>query len=414
MVKLARQNVMGLLSNLRGDTGGNVLVLTASSMPLLLGALALGIDTFQIALHNRELQRAADSAALAGAYAIASGQNVRQAAEDSLQKNPHTSLVSPATVVTEPWGEHQRTVRVDLAADPNLPFMAFFTDDTANITVTARAALAGTQERYCMYSLYNGTSTGMEMGGSIATTLDCGVTVNSSSKAAISFSGGATLEATVVAAVGDLDGGFGNFVPPTRLAPYSVAQNDPLAHLPNPPALPNNCKSVVVKAMTKSVLTPGCYSMLDISGDATFLPGTYYINGGDLVFGSKSRISGFGVSIVLTGSGGAAGDVKWDGGAIVNLSSSALTDFPGVLFYRDRRAANKQLIIAGNPSLKLTGAIYFPSSDIKMVGNGKLNVVCLQLIGQQLKVYGNLDVTSECPDESGASPFRSVRVRMVS
>lgn len=230
----------------------------------------------------------------------------------------------------------------------------------------------------------------------------------------MNFSGGATLEATVAAAVGDLSGTSGNFLPPTKLAPYSVAQNDPLAHLPNPPELPSNCQSVVIKARTKKVLSPGCYSMLEISGDATFLPGTYYIKGGDVVFGAKSRITGLGVSIVLTGSGGAAGDVKWDATALVNLSSSELTEFPGVLFYRDRRAANKQLIIAGNPSLQLTGAIYFPSSDIKMVGGGDLNVVCLQLVGQKLKLAGNLDVTLDCPDESGASPFRSVRVRMVS
>lgn len=114
-------------------------------MPLLIGALALGIDTFQIALHNRELQWAADSAALAGAFAALTSEDVRPAAQDSLDKNPHAPLTQPAKVVLEPWGQFDRTVRVEIAAKPVLPFMEFFTGKSGDIVVSSRAALAGTR-----------------------------------------------------------------------------------------------------------------------------------------------------------------------------------------------------------------------------------------------------------------------------
>jgi Flp pilus assembly protein TadG len=403
------------VSDLLSDRRGNVLTLTAVGMPLLIGALALGIDTFQIAVHNRELQRAADSAALAGAFAAAEGQEVRPAAQDSLDKNPHATLTKSAKVTVEPWGEFHQTVHVEIVARPNLPFIEFFTGSPADFSVSARAALAGTQERFCMLSLYDGNDAGIRFSGTNQTTLDCGVMANSTSKEAISFDGGATLEAVVAAAVGDLDGTGGNFLAPTKLSPYSIAQADPLAGLKNPDEVGDSdaCKSIKVKALIKKILGPGCYKELDLNGDVTLLPGTYYINEGDVKFGSKSKVLGMGVTIVLTGEDGDAGTIKWDGGASVNLSSSAFGDYPGVLFYRDRRAKKDEIQISGNSNLQLTGAIYAPNSDIKMTGGANLNVECLQLIARQIRLAGNVNVTSDCPEDSGAAPFRFTRARIV-
>jgi uncharacterized membrane protein len=48
---------------------GNVIVLGATTLPMVIGAAAIGIDTIQLSLWKRQLQRAADSAAMAGAHA---------------------------------------------------------------------------------------------------------------------------------------------------------------------------------------------------------------------------------------------------------------------------------------------------------------------------------------------------------
>lgn len=406
------------LRTLLRNTKGNVVALTAFSMPMLVGALAFGLDMIQIAVFNRELQRAADSAALSGAYAALNRQEIHKAAQDALTKNPHPTLARPINIVTEPWSEFRQTVRVDLQAQASLPFLEFFGQGRNRLKASARAALASADERYCVLSMYDGSSTGIELSGTSDIELDCAVMANSSSREAIKFKGGATLAATVASAVGDFDAGSDGFVPPTELSPHSIRQFDPLAYLPDPPDFGDDdddsrCLEAKVKAGEVKVLAPGCYSKLDLSGTVTLLPGTYYVNGGDVDFGSKSRVFGQGVTIVLTGEDGDAGTIKWGGGATVNLSSSASGEYPGVLFYRDRRADNEEITITGNADLNLVGAIYAPGSDIKMTGGGKINVTCLQLIGRRMKVSGNFGVASDCPEESGAQPFRFLRVRLV-
>ena len=51
-----------------GDKRGNSLAIAAASFPLIIGAAGLATDTIQWTLWKRQLQRAADSAAIAGVY----------------------------------------------------------------------------------------------------------------------------------------------------------------------------------------------------------------------------------------------------------------------------------------------------------------------------------------------------------
>src|SRR3546814_8221732 len=50
------------------DRRGNVLVLTAAALPVMIGGAGLGVDVTQWYLWQRELQMSVDTAALAGAY----------------------------------------------------------------------------------------------------------------------------------------------------------------------------------------------------------------------------------------------------------------------------------------------------------------------------------------------------------
>jgi Flp pilus assembly protein TadG len=58
-----------ILRKIWQDRCGNALIIAGASLPLLVGAAGLGSDTIQWVLWKRELQRAADTAALSGAYA---------------------------------------------------------------------------------------------------------------------------------------------------------------------------------------------------------------------------------------------------------------------------------------------------------------------------------------------------------
>src|SRR4051812_14756469 len=64
------------LKKLWHDRRGNALVIAAASLPLIIGSAGLSTDTIQWAMMKRQLQRAADSGALAGAFGRMASQTV--------------------------------------------------------------------------------------------------------------------------------------------------------------------------------------------------------------------------------------------------------------------------------------------------------------------------------------------------
>ena len=68
-----------------------------------------------------------------------------------------------------------------------------------------------------------------------------------------------------------------------------------------------------------------------------------------------------------------------------------------MLFYRDRRASNIEIKINGGASSNLTGALYFPTSDITFAGNSGMDVKCLQMVGQKLKFRGGANDHQQLP-----------------
>ena len=82
------------LRKLWRDKRGNALLMAGAALPILVGAAGLANDTIQWTLWKRQLQRAADSAAIAGVYdrAAASGSTstVSATVSHDLTLNNHT------------------------------------------------------------------------------------------------------------------------------------------------------------------------------------------------------------------------------------------------------------------------------------------------------------------------------------
>jgi len=60
--------MFGFLKKIWRDKRGNALLIAGAALPLIVGAAGLASDTIQWTLWKRQLQRAADSAAIAGVY----------------------------------------------------------------------------------------------------------------------------------------------------------------------------------------------------------------------------------------------------------------------------------------------------------------------------------------------------------
>jgi hypothetical protein len=402
------------LKDLISSERGNVLVVGAAVMPLLLGSAAFAVDTIQLTVWKRQLQRAADSGAIAGAYAVAQGVSINSAVEEDLAANSFPPLTEEE-LVTQGEYDDKPTVRVQLRAAQTLPFMSIFTNRAANLTADATAAVYRGGS-YCMIALDDDAKKpGIKVSGNSIVDLKCGMKTNARGTNTIDGNGSKTkIIAEPVASAGGLEAG--NFPPGTTLQPNSQPQKDPLAWLPNP-TVPSGCSSTEVLTVDGDVeldATELCYAGYNIKGKLT-LTGTnvkMIANGGDISV--QGQLIGGSVTVIMTSASGAAGSVKvTSNDAMLDLAAPTSGPYEGLLFYRDRRAGYADIKITGNSSLKLSGALYFPTADLSVSGNSDSAFTCLQMIGKKLSFNGGSASTNSCGDNKIADSFKQPIIRLI-
>lgn len=410
------------LRRLFQDERGNVLLIGAATMPLVLAAAAFAIDTIQIAVWKRQIQRAADSAAIAGTYAVAAGADTHEAVHHDLDNNRFPIMSQSETITQGASHGYNRTVRVQITATPSLPFMKVFGVTGVTVQGDATAALVD-DGTFCLVSLYNGTSAGIDLGGNADVVLGCGMKTNSKASAAVTISGSANLSATPIAAVGGIPSSS-KYGTGTTLQPYSAPQSDPLGWVPDPTNYMTNCSSSTLNESNAAALVASntvtvdgrkylCVGALDINPNNTVaLTDTVLIvNGGDAnLQGNLTLTNG---TLLMSGPGGAAGDIKTNAQADINITAPSAGPYQGVAMYRDRRATTITLQVNGGSSSKIQGALYFPTSDLWYNGNSSMNTQCLQIVGRIITFKGGMNIQNNCDPAGGSSAFRQTVVRLI-
>ena len=386
-------------------------------MRLRVGSVALAVDTRQVSLLRRHLQRAADSGALAGAYAKVQTKDVTAAVNKALTFNDAFPLASPATITQPTTGTHaNRAVRVALSAKRSLPFWSLFgSEPTVNVESMAALVYSG---QYCMVSLDEGTGTGITFGGNATVNLGCGVISNTSGANAVTSNGNAAeVRASPIAAVGGVPSS-GIYKQPTLLLPYSLKQEDPFKDIPVPPDQPQgSCKPQIVDST--SSITPGCYRGVDVDKAKTFAPGVYYIVG-PFTLNSKADITAEGVTFVFTreklpgGTYGPYPTIAINGSARLNLTAPESGTYEGIVMHYDGRAPAGSHMINGNSTTIFEGAFYFPTQHLTFNGNSDMTTNCIQLVAFRLTFEGNTEIDNDCDsDGGGAQAFDAEWVRLV-
>jgi Flp pilus assembly protein TadG len=428
--KRREHEMLTALRRLRDDRRGNALVIAAGALPLLLGSAGLATDTIQWALWKRQLQRAADSAALAGVYARVqnnSGQTAQQAVDVDLSKNHHTqiSLMSGYPQVGFPISTGWTNgVSVNLAIQKSLGFSSLFLSSTPIITAKATAATIATGV-YCVVSLEPTSATGITATGNGSIDLGCGMITNSTSLTAAIATGSSEVHATPIAAVGSIaasDNWNG-----AELLPFTVRQADPFADLSPPSFTP--CQGAASRLRVGSNQTVNrsadtgvvCVSDMDLQGDVTLGSATYVIDGGDFDVGAQAKVRCTGCTIILTnsssGSTATIGTADINGGAQINMSAPTTGTYKGLLFYQDPRASsssNDVNKINGNSDSLLTGALYFPKQLLQINGTAGLKFRCAQFVSRTVEFSGNGSITNTCTAGYGDSAIMGKHVRLVS
>ena len=159
------------LKDLFSSERGNVLVVGAATMPLLIGSAAFAIDTIQISVWKRQLQRAADSSAIAGAYALSLGDDEHDAVHRDLDKNAFPLLTQEEAIAVGPRLGFDRTVRVTADRDAHPALHVDLHQPPQTLVADATAALVD-DGTFCMVSLYDGTDAGIDVNGGAVVDLD--------------------------------------------------------------------------------------------------------------------------------------------------------------------------------------------------------------------------------------------------
>ena len=418
------------MKRLWADRRGNALLIFAGALPLVIGSAGLASDTIQWALWKRQLQRAADSAALAGVYDRIYNNglttNVTSAVSNDLGRHNHTNiaLLGAYPQITYPTGANWRNpVKVKLGLQKNLGFSSLFLTSPPTITAESTAATVATGV-YCVVSLVENGTTGILATGNADINLGCGMITNSTSLTAAIATGSSSVDATPVAAVGDIQSS--THWNGAELLPFTVKQDDPFKDI-NPPTFApckgnankiaiNNQHTVVDRSADTGVQ---CVSDITVNGTLKLGSATYVIDGGNFSTGAQAKVSCTGCTIILTNSDGGTptiGKLDFNGGSELAMSAPASGTYEDILFYQDRRAAkgaNEVNKINGNSSSVLTGAMYFPNQLIQLNGTGGLEFTCAQFVSYVIEFSGNGSINNTCTGGYGDDAIMGRHVRLV-
>lgn len=420
------------------DKRGNALIIFGASLPMIMGAVGLASDTIQWALWKRELQRAADSAAIAGVYAKVQGASYNDAVTTDLARNNDIAGITVNTSATSApsagsYTSDANAVRVSLQAKQQLSFSSMFMSSAPTITATATATIVPSGD-YCVVSLVNTGTTGISVGGTTDVNLGCGMITNSTSMdAAVAF-GTSTVDASPIAAVGGIDAAD-NWADDTVLLPFTMAQADPFANVNAP--TPSGCQKfsdydvgnnnkpggvVDLSSQTGTICikeTGGSPASLDIKGDVRLGSATYVFDATSLkMTASAAKLSCNGCTIILTSSSTASPDTTIGGvdlsGGTANLVSPETGPYKGISIYQDRRAATGvQNTISGNVGSSFEGAFYFPKQEVKFVGTSGVTFKCVQMVAWTVVFSGTSSVENDCSGAGGGGTFAGQAVRLV-
>ena len=430
--------MFGFLKKLWRDRRGNALVIAGAALPLIVGSAGLASDTIQWALWKRQLQRMADSGAMAGAYAKVAGatldncSNVATAGYSApigydIKKNNHLPQTPVCTATNPPstggFTTDTNAVRVSVSMQRALSFSGLFMTAAPTITATATATIVPSG-KYCVISRETGNVTGIDATGSTVVNLGCGMITNSTSMSAAVATGSSSVTASPIAAVGGIPSST-HWGTGTVLQPFTIAQADPFANVPLP--TPSGCGAFPGNQPKDNITVSNpsgtrCFSgNVDIKGQVTLASGVYILDGGSL------GITNTGASltclqctfILMNSSGGSVGTVDLQGGTLnITATDSGCTlgstgCYNGMLFYQSRTAAADNAIkINGNSGSVISGALYFPNADLTFNGDSGMSANCMQIVVKDVKFTGNSSVSNTCTGHTYGS-FTGKKVRLV-
>jgi Flp pilus assembly protein TadG len=424
------------------DESGQVIVLTVLCMGVLLGFMALAIDVGLLFRARRNVQIAADAAAIAGALDYkynASTSTAKTAGQTAAAANGVTNGAGGAVVAINlpPQNGAYAGSGGFVEAVVSLPTQTFFMGylfHHNNFTVSARAVAGSGSGTGCVWTLArSGTDVSLTGSGAIDA-VNCDIYDDSSNTTtALTLTGSGSIAAKSIGIVGGYKETGSGSVTPTPITGMSPAA-DPLANLPVPTIPTGTCTGTSsacnpsFSGSGTNTLGPGTYTSIKNtgSGSLTLTAGNYIINGsvsntgsGALTLGagnytvggsftdtgSGALTLGSGLYIVggnlgLTGSGPLTGlgvTFYTEGATTVTGSSNLDLTAPtsgaesGVLFFQ-ARSDTDAMQVTGSSNSTIQGILYAPAAALTLTGSGS-TTISTDIVVDSLTITGSGSIT---------------------
>ncbi len=411
------------------DESGDALILGAVGMVAIMAFAGLAIDVGQLRFDKRQLQAAADAAALAGALEIsncgstADCTNMQNAAKQALVENGfaagsitvktqcatggsgliliiNNGPCALGSTSSDPNYGNKKYVEAEVTEVQNMSFARMIGISSETITVRSEAAAGNSPA--CLYTSTlpsQQSSTGMTLNGGTINS-SCGIMDDSTSTGALVSDSGVSITSTSFSVAGGWspnNGGTFSSTPKTHVATVS----DPLSYL-TPPEQGTLQQSGNYSPGSNATLSPGAYLggiNLNSGITLTFSPGTYYM-GGSINCGGTMIGTG-GVTFYFS-----SGSLTMNSGSTAQLVAPTSGTYAGILFYQSSTDSSA-MILDGNSTSKFEGAIYAPDAQLTLNSSGNTAAYTIVDVGSVMLDSGaDFVMGNNYSSLSGGSPIK--------
>ncbi len=405
-----------LMSRRRGAVAIHIGIM----MTALIGIAGLGSEIPFVIYKHRQMQNAADAAALGGAVAIVRGYPASPATEAgaiAAALGFVTGTGGVTVAVNKPpkngaYTSNASAIEVIVSQPQTLKLGGLFYSSPLNVSARAVALPGSGGGNFCILATDASSAAAVTVSGGSAVTLSgCGLASNATGSQALSVTGGSILQAQSVSVAGQVTVSGGAVLTATNgIEQNQPATADPYANVSMPASSGCDYTSYTLGwASGKQQMNPGRYcGGVSIGNGAivSMAAGIYYIKSGAFNVGGGTVLTGSGVTIVLTQNTSGYATVTIGNGAAVTLNAPTTGSTAGMLFFADRNAPNSGVnSFIGGTSELLTGALYFPTQQV-VFSNGAGAAACTQLIAWQIQFTGGTaSVFNNNCANTGTSPI---------
>jgi Flp pilus assembly protein TadG len=385
-----------LARRFEADEGGNVAITAAVVLPLLVGAVGMGV-TYSMGNSTRsDMQTALDSSVLAGVIASNSGGDPITTAGTVFQSNLSAWAKSNASGIDASYTWSNGILTGQATGTATNLFAGVIGTKTYTISVNSAATASTTP--VCVLGLDTLGSGAFNADGSALTfNASCAVQANTTNSKGMTQNGGGLLSAKKFGVTGGNK--TNNYHPPPQDG--SAAIPDPYSSLPFPSygSCDKNAKALSIK--DTETLSPGTYCggiHMDSTAHVTLQPGVYVMVDGPFWADGSAAVTGDQVMIAFTGKGSTL-DV-W-GNAQMNVTSPTSGTYMNMQFMQDSSSSdthNLWVSIGGSDTdgakLQYDGVAYFPTQNFWVRGKSTVNInsPSLSIVTSDINIQGSVNI----------------------